>query len=211
MKSKVMLLVVGLLLILFSYSFAQVPQMINYQGKITTTAGLLVDSTIAMVFTIYTDSTGGTSLWTETQNSVKVEKGVFSVLLGSVNFVQDSVFNGNVRYLGVKVGSDPEMTPRKEIVSVAYAYRAFTDGDWAYRITDTADTTLMTGGTWGIARYGNFLWGNADSTHVNLGVASTTGRIGEDYKYCTVGGGLSNSASGNRATVGGGRVSHSWW
>ena len=29
------------------------------------------------------------------------------------------------------------------------------DSDWTFHITDTADTTLMTGGPWGIGRYGN--------------------------------------------------------
>ena len=213
---------VGLTLI-FAFSsliYADVPQMINYQGKITDPQGALIDTTIGIIFTIYDDSTTGNVLWADTLGSVAIEKGIFSVLLGSGNPIPDSVFDGNVRYLGVKVGADPEMTPRKAIVSVAYAYRALIgDNDWTFRITDGADTTLMTIGEWGIARYGNTLYGNADSTHINLGVASTTGQSGSDYKYCTVGGGKNNraiatgatvsggsenTASGNSATVGGG-------
>jgi hypothetical protein len=98
------------------------------------------------------------------------------------------------------------------MVSVGYAYRANTDGDWVFHITDGNDTTLMTGGAWGIARYGNVLYGNADSTHVNLGVACTTGTSGENYKCCTVGGGLWNTASSGNATVGGGyRNAASGW
>jgi len=98
---------------------------------------------------------------------VAVEKGIFSVLLGSGNPIPDSVFDGNVRYLGTKVGNDPEMTPRKSIVSVAYAFKSLQadtadqvrkgDKDWTFRVTDTADTTLITGGAWGIARSGNVL------------------------------------------------------
>lgn len=124
MKSKSVLMVWGLMLVLFSYSFAQVPQMINYQGKITKPSGVLVDTTTTMVFSIYADSIGGTSLWTETQSSVKVEYGVFSVLLGSVAPIPDSVFSASTRYLGIKIGNDAEMMPRKAIVSVAYAYRS---------------------------------------------------------------------------------------
>lgn len=128
MKSKVMLLVVGLLLVLFSHSFAQVPQMINYQGKITTSAGLLTDTLITMTFNIYADSQGLTfPLWGEVQDSVKLEKGVFSVLLGVKNPIPASVFDGSVRYLEVIVGSDLGMRPLKPIVSVAYAYHS---GDW---------------------------------------------------------------------------------
>jgi len=78
------------------------------------------------------------------------------------------------------------------------------DGDWIYNVSDGADTTLMTGGAWGIARSGATLYGNADSTHVNLGVACTTGASGQNQKYCTVGGGAWNAASGRESTVGGG-------
>jgi len=179
-------------------SYAQVPQMINYQGTVTDASGNPLNGGYNMTFSIYDVSSGGTALWTQTQNGVSVTNGVFNVLLP----VPYGKFNGQLRYLGIAIAPDPEMTPRREIVSVPYAY---TDGDWTFRITDTADTTLMTVGAWGIARYGNSLYGIADSTHVNLGVGSTTGRIGQNFKYCTVSGGLMNSASGNVATVGGGR------
>ena len=80
------------------------------------------------------------------------------------------------------------------------------DNDWSYSITDGADTTLQMGGQWGIARLGNTMYGNADSTHVNLGVASTTGAVGNNYKYATIGGGIYNTASRTIATVGGGNL-----
>ena len=207
------------LILIFAFStlsYAGVPQMMNYQGKITKPTGALVDTIVQMTFTIYDDSTSGNVLWADTLGTVAVEKGIFSVLLGSVNPLPDSVFTGDIRYLGVKVGADPEMTPRKEIVSVAYAYKAqyadtaanaqvaVSDGDWAFRITDTADTTLITGGEWGIARSGNTLYGDADSTHVNLGVACTTGSSGQNYKGCTVAGGGQNKAANAYATVAGG-------
>lgn len=114
----------------YSLSYSAVPQMINYQGKITTPTGALVDTTVQMIFTIYDDSTTGTVWWADTQSTVVVEKGIFSVLLGSGNPIPDSVFDGSVRFLGTKVGNDPEMTPRKAMVSVAYAFRTGGDGDW---------------------------------------------------------------------------------
>ena len=141
------------LILIFSFStliYAGVPQMINYQGKITTPTGALVDTTISMTFAIYTDSTGTDSIWSETQSSVVVQKGVFSVLLGSGTPIPDSIFDGSIRYLGVKVGSDPEMSPRKAMVSVAYAMRAGTvegttggtiHGDVAL-VDSLADTTF---------------------------------------------------------------------
>ncbi len=79
------------------------------------------------------------------------------------------------------------------------------DNHWTYLVSDVADTTLQMGGRWGLARSGNVLFGNADSTHVNFGVACTTGATGQNYKYCTVAGGFSNTASGIYSSVGGGR------
>jgi len=202
-------MVLGLVLVLVYYSSAQVPRMINYQGKLTNATGAPVNDTIPMVFSIYSDEGGTNLLWTETQTTVIVDKGVFNVLLGSVNPIPDSVFNGSVRYLGVKVESDPEITPRKPMVSVPYAYRASSvgggsDDKWKFRITDTADTSITTRGNWGIARYGATLYGDMDSTHVNLGVSCTTGISTHSNKYCTVAGGLANTASESATTVGGG-------
>jgi len=171
-----------------------------------------------MRFTIYDDSTSGTAFRTETQPSVVVEKGLFSVFLGSLNPIPDTIFTGDLRYLAIRVGSDAEMSPRRAIVSMAYAFRSLAadtaryahagpgvaDNDWSLRITDGADTTLLTGGEWGISRYGNVLYGSADSTHVNLGVACTTGMSGSNYKYGTLGGGKENAAGGEGATVAGG-------
>ena len=202
-------ILIGLFIIPIASSYAEVPQLINYQGKLTKASGAPVDTTISMVFTVYADSNGITSKWSESQSSVKVEKGIFNVLLGSTTVIPDSVFDGSIRYLGVKVGGDPEITPRKAMVSVPYAYRAGSggggsDNKWIFRITDTADTSITTGGNWGIARRGATLLGDMDSTHVNLGVACTTGINTKGNKYCTVAGGLANTASESATTVGGG-------
>ncbi|MCK4225198.1 MAG: hypothetical protein KAX39_08450, partial [candidate division Zixibacteria bacterium] len=128
MKAKVFF--AGLLfavIFFYSLSYSQVPQMINYQGKLTTPQGALIDTTVSMVFSIYADSEGTILLWEEEQTSMVVEKGIFDVLLGALNPLDDTVFEGGVRYLGVKVGDDPEMIPLKEMVSVAYAFRS----EWA--------------------------------------------------------------------------------
>ncbi|MDH4223530.1 MAG: tail fiber domain-containing protein [candidate division Zixibacteria bacterium] len=121
---KILLVCLVAILFISTLAYAEVPKMINYQGKITRPSGALVDTTTSVVFSIYADSIGGTALWTETQTSVGVQYGVFSVLLGSVTPIPDSVFDGNVRYLGVKVGNDSEMTPRRTIVSVGYAFKS---------------------------------------------------------------------------------------
>ena len=103
---------------------AQIPQLINYQGILQDPkTGLPIDENKSITFSIYATATGGTALWSETQ-TVSIAKGYFSVLLGSVTPIPQTVFSGGDRYLGVKVGTDAEMTPRKRIVSVGYALMA---------------------------------------------------------------------------------------
>lgn len=87
-----------------------------------------------------------------------------------------------------------------------------------FRIDDTADTALQLRGAWGLVRDGATMHGNADSTHINLGVACTTGTSGQNYKYHAVLGGNGNRATGatypsvvaggigNKATGGGSSV-----
>jgi hypothetical protein len=56
-------------------------QLIQHQGKLTDLGGTPITGTRTMVFRLYT---GTEQLWTESR-SVSFDRGVFSVLLGSVN------------------------------------------------------------------------------------------------------------------------------
>ena len=103
--------------------YAQVPQLINYQGVLTDAAGNPVNDTLSVQFSIYATATGGSALWTETQ-TVTITDGVFNVLLGSVNPLPYSTFAGDERYLSLKVDSDLEMVPRKKLVSVGYSFHS---------------------------------------------------------------------------------------
>jgi hypothetical protein len=109
--------------ILSGITLAQVPQLINYQGvMIDPSTGLPVaDDTYSIIFSIYNVASGGSAIWTETQ-SVTTSDGVYNVLLGSSTALTTTILSGPEKYLGIKVGSDLEMTPRKRIVSVAYAF-----------------------------------------------------------------------------------------
>jgi len=133
-RKSFVLLVTGIVIFfLCSISSADVPHMINYQGKLTTATGGCLNDTVSMTFTIYSDSLGTSDEWSETQDEVVVKEGIFSVLLGSVDSIPSAVFDGNVKYLGVQVESDPEMRPLKPMVSVAYAFNSATaapDADW---------------------------------------------------------------------------------
>jgi len=83
-----------------------------------------------------------------------------------------------------------------------YARVGGPDNDW---VLETSPANyLRTYGDYGIARKGAVLYGSNAYTHVNLGVACTTGAAGSDWGYCTVNGGLYNTASNDAATVSGG-------
>ena len=56
---------------------------INYQGKLlTASSSAVADGTYSIVFRLYTVPTAGSNIWTETQ-SVSVQSGLFSVMLGT--------------------------------------------------------------------------------------------------------------------------------
>jgi hypothetical protein len=118
-----LILCVGLLA---ASAWADVPQLINYQGKLTSKSGAPITAVKGMVFEFYDAAAGGQLLggFSETQN-VAVTNGLFQVLIGSatVNGVPRSIFNSPAVYLSVKVAGE-ELTPRQQIVSVAYAFKA---------------------------------------------------------------------------------------
>lgn len=80
-----------------------------------------------------------------------------------------------------------------------------TGGDNAWTRSG-GDSVLYTINRLGLAKggAGSALYGNNRFTHVNLGIACTTGTSGQNYSYVTIGGGYGNSGHYNYATVGGG-------
>ncbi len=123
MKTRI-IFIAAMFMLVAGLVTAQVPQLINYQGKLTDAKGNSIDGTFSMLFSIYTTENGGTALWSETQN-VTVTDGLFSVLLGTNTAIPYSVFAESVTYLELKVGSDPAMTPRQRMASVGYAMHSY--------------------------------------------------------------------------------------
>ncbi|MFZ4860503.1 MAG: hypothetical protein ACOYL3_29440, partial [Desulfuromonadaceae bacterium] len=123
-------ILISLLAVVGTPAFAAPPFTITYQGYLAKASGAPVTTPVAMTFALYDAPEGGTAFWGEHQSSVIVDNGVYSVLMGSVTPIIVS-FN-KTYYLGVAIGSDPEMTPRQELSSVPSAFRAM--------IADSADT-----------------------------------------------------------------------
>ncbi len=128
MKQHSLLFLTALLICELVY--AAVPNLVNYQGRLTDGASLpLANGNYTVKFSVYSVASGGTALWSETQ-IVTVSDGLFATLLGSVVPFASNVFADTVRYLGVQVGSDLELSPRRRIASVPFALAAGNSGGW---------------------------------------------------------------------------------
>jgi len=113
-----------ILLILFvCFGYSQIPEMINYQGYITNSDGEPFSGNQTLHFVIYDQHSDGDAFWKETQE-IEVENGLFSVMLGAITPLASSIFNKENRYLGIAVGDDNEMKPRKQFTSVGYAFKS---------------------------------------------------------------------------------------
>lgn len=132
-----LVLTIALLGLLSAIAVAEVPQHISYQGRLTDATGAPLDATASIVFTIYDSPTGSPGIWYSGSQSVIVENGLFTYQLGSVNPLPDDIFADTLRWLGIRVGNDDEISPRTKLTSVSYAYHALR--------SDTADFALSAG------------------------------------------------------------------
>ena len=120
--------------------------LIAYQGRLADAAGAPLTGSYPMTFALYTAATGGAALWSESR-TVTATDGVFSVMLGEATPIPASIAANTSLYLGVTVGSDAEMTPRKQLGSVAYAFQAITVPDRSITSAKIADGAIVTGRT----------------------------------------------------------------
>ncbi len=131
MKGKNILFVFILsLLVVFACAYdshAALTKQLSYQGRLQDASGAPVaNGTYSVTFSIYNVSSGGSALYTETQN-VTVDKGGFSAYIGSVTPL-NLPFNEDY-FLGMTVGSDPEMTPRLKLSVVGTSIFALDAGN----------------------------------------------------------------------------------
>ena len=105
-------------LIMIASVFA-VPQNMNIHGRLTNTAGIALEGAYSIRFRIYDSYTGGATLFDQTSSVTTDEDGVYSAILYGVNLN----FTAQ-NYLGIKVAADAEMTPRINLTTTPYSYRA---------------------------------------------------------------------------------------
>jgi hypothetical protein len=93
------------------------------RGLCSTDGKPIGDGVYSVRFAIYDAAAGGTALWTETQN-VTQQGGVFDVYLGTITALPLDLFSDGDRWLGIKVGSDPEMAQRSRLAPSPWAIQA---------------------------------------------------------------------------------------
>ncbi len=113
-------------MIVFTISaVAEVPSIINYQGRLTDDAGQPVTVSKLMKFKIYGSDTGDDSLWSSGFQVVELSNGLFEYGLGShVPLPAELFTEDGVRYLGMTIDVNPESQPRIQLVCTPYTYRA---------------------------------------------------------------------------------------
>ncbi|MEA3322798.1 MAG: hypothetical protein U9Q12_01105, partial [Patescibacteria group bacterium] len=104
---------------------------LTYHGKLTdaTLGTAVANGDYNFKLSIYTTSTGGTPVWTSrgttgapTSKLVTVSRGIFTTTLGEAgdNSLDSITFNDNY-YLGVTIGTNSEMSPRRKITPTGFA------------------------------------------------------------------------------------------
>ncbi len=183
-------------MVVCTVGYAEIPQIVGYQGRVTDNAGSPVaDGNYTMRFRIYDDPAVGSPLWDSNNLSVALSGGVFSVLLGDSPQPQVTLDFGEDYWLLVTFDGEDQL-PRKPLASVGYAYMAsglvpgtIIQGDvssWPYAalIAQNDATTDDTYGVYGIS------W--SDEGQGVLGEAkATTG-----YTYGVLGRSLSPDGRG---------------
>ena len=119
-----------LLGVVYFYTFASefvfaVPGYINFQGRLLDANKNPKSGSFDMVFGIWDTGpgTGGSQLWTETRTGIQVTNGMFSVQLGAVTPITNTVFSADNTWLQIRVGEET-LTPRERLVTTPYSFRA---------------------------------------------------------------------------------------
>lgn len=124
-------------------ALADVPRIINYQGRLTDTEGNPVsDGSYYIKFVIYRSESGVDSLWSSGFQAVTVVDGLFSYALGSnVSFPAGIFGPGITPFLGITIGTDAEINPRTAFTSSAFAWHS-NSADTATFASDVGDGSI---------------------------------------------------------------------
>jgi hypothetical protein len=198
-----------LMLALVPISFADIPKIINYQGRVTDNSGTPVpDGIYDMVFSIWPSESGGgfEPLWQSGTHNVEVTDGIFNTLLGTVGVTPLDLEFAQDLWLEVTIEGETQ-TPRQRFGSVGYAYMASglvagtevsgsveTGTNAAIKGTNTATVPLTyglygeTSSPWGVGCYGSAPTTTGASSYGVYGYTASGGGAGvKGYSHASTG------------------------
>jgi hypothetical protein len=167
-------LLILFVVLLIGGSFA-IPMQLPVQGKLKGQTAGDVNKVLPFTFSIYSVASGGAAIWSQTKNvDVNIidtdnNIGVFSTLIGDVDLL-DFNSHSDMNFLGIKIQSNAELSPRIRIGATAYAYVA-------KRLAAVEDLNIESFGVKAFGDsnfnrvYANFLFGNGSGL---TGVLATT-------------------------------------
>jgi hypothetical protein len=102
------------------------PRLVRFGGTAKDLNGSPMTGVVGITFAFYSEKTGGSPLWLETQNATADSTGHYTVLLGSTKpegLPAELFTSEQARWVGVQVSGQPEQ-PRVLLVSAPYALKA---------------------------------------------------------------------------------------
>ncbi|MCE5228322.1 hypothetical protein LLG95_01830 [bacterium] len=115
------------------------PGMIQYQGRLTDSAGNPITTAVNVTFTFWSAATGGSQLggFSDTDSVTPNSQGLYSTMIGDDpgTKIPDAVFTSPQVWLDIQVGSE-HLSPRKQMVATGYAFQS----NWATTATASLDT-----------------------------------------------------------------------
>jgi hypothetical protein len=171
------------------------PGAIPIQGRLADASGMALTGTYTVTFSLYEAAEGGPAVCSDVR-PVSVADGLFSDYM---DHCYTSII-GQKLYLGVKVGTDPEMTPRQVILPVPYALSLVPGAVISATLSNKPALSTFNYGTWpGISVYsqgGDAVYGRSDaSNHAAVSGENSGGGIGL-YGYSGAGPALYAAGSG---------------
>ena len=137
----ILILVVAISVIFITIGKADVPGILKYQGTLTDTLGEpITDGTYFVRFIIWNDSLStdpANELWNSNIQTYLVLGGLLESTLGespTPTISSDIFFGTGSLFLGITVGTEPELRPRIKLATAPFAFKA--------ALSDTATVAL---------------------------------------------------------------------
>ncbi len=105
-------------------AFAEIPPLLNHQGRLLDSSGQPVTGQLTITFSIWDDPAAGLEFWSETQD-VQLEGGQFNVGLGGVSPIDPSSFSSDQLdnlFLQMQVAGEAPFSPRIPLASVPFSF-----------------------------------------------------------------------------------------